>query len=118
MTTGEIIKFLRNRKGLTQNQLAEILGVKLSSIQKYESNSVNNLKMDVIRKLVKYFRFPPWAFIFPEHIKMKNDKLEGIYLDENMLKTFANCNLLNNVGREKVNTYARDLVDSGNYTRK
>ncbi len=36
--TGERIKKLRKEKGLTQEQLGKLLGVKKSAIAKYENN--------------------------------------------------------------------------------
>ena len=42
--TGERIKKLRKEKGLTQEQLGNLLGVKKSAIAKYENNRVENLK--------------------------------------------------------------------------
>ena len=38
---GKAIKFYRNRKGLTQSELAESMGMSLSSIQKYEADDVS-----------------------------------------------------------------------------
>ena len=47
--TGERIKKLRKEKGLTQEQLGNLLGVKKSAIAKYENNRVSNLKKDTIQ---------------------------------------------------------------------
>ena len=44
-----------------------------SSIQKYESVAVRNLKMETIRKLCTLFDVPPWVFVFPELLKSEND---------------------------------------------
>ena len=68
MSVGKIIKFLRHEHGLTQEELANILEVKKSSIQKYESNDVPNLKIGTIRKLSKTFGISASAFIFPRKI--------------------------------------------------
>lgn len=117
MSTGKIIKFLRRENGLTQEQLAEILQVKKSSIQKYESDEVPNLKVDTIRTLSSKFGISAEAFIFPEHYRYLdlkevvkyNDRLQ----EQNTLLLYA----LNEEGKEKVFQYARDLVDSGNYKK-
>ena len=47
--TGERIKKLRKEKGLTQEQLGKLLGVKKSAIAKYENNRVENLKRWIYR---------------------------------------------------------------------
>lgn len=53
--TGERIKKLRKEKGLTQQQLGELLGVQKSAIAKYENNRVSNLKRETISKLADIF---------------------------------------------------------------
>ena len=59
MTTSEIIKRLRKERGLTQEQLGQIIGVQKSAIAKYESGRVENLKRSSIEKLAKFFDVSP-----------------------------------------------------------
>ena len=59
---GEVIKYLRKNFNMTQEELVTKLRVNISSVQKYESSIVNNLKMETIREL---FGIPPWILIFP-----------------------------------------------------
>lgn len=59
MNTGEIIKMLRKERGLTQEQLGDIIGVQKSAIAKYESGRVENLKRHSIEKLAKFFDVTP-----------------------------------------------------------
>lgn len=117
MSVGKIIKFLRYEHGLTQEQLANILEVKKSSIQKYESNEVPNLKINTIRKLSKTFGISASAFIFPENYSDFN--LSTVVRYHEKLETHHSILLreLNEVGRNKVFEYAKDLVDSGNYKK-
>lgn len=117
MSAGKIIKFLRYQHGLTQGELAEILNVKKSSIQKYEANDVPNLKIDTIRKLSNHFGVSSNVFIFPERYR-DFDLTLLIELDKDV-KTHYDLILckLNDKGRNKVFEYAKDLVDSGNYAR-
>lgn len=51
MTTGDKIKFLRNKKGLSQEELGAMVGVKKAAINKYENGIVINLKRTIIAKL-------------------------------------------------------------------
>lgn len=51
MTTGERIKQLRTAKGMSQEDLGKIVGVKKAAIYKYENNIVINLKRSIIDKL-------------------------------------------------------------------
>ena len=114
MNSGNVIKKLRQDKKLTQDELSRILGVNKSSIQKYESGAVNNLKMDTIRALCELFKVPPWVFIYPEHLGTLDN------LSKFQYKNYANENIgvtlsLNEEGLKKLIEYARDLVDCGNY---
>ena len=45
LTVGEIIKKLRIENNYTQSELAEKLGLKLSTMQKYESGAILNIKL-------------------------------------------------------------------------
>lgn len=53
MKTGEIIKFLRISKGLSQEQLGQAIGVKKSAICKYEKGRVENIKRTTLIKLAE-----------------------------------------------------------------
>lgn len=53
MTTGQRIKQLRLAKGLSQEQLGSMVGVKKAAINKYESGLVVNIKRSTIEKLAE-----------------------------------------------------------------
>lgn len=59
MNISEIIKQLRIERGLTQEQLGNVIGVQKSAIAKYESGRVENLKRSSIEKLANYFGVTP-----------------------------------------------------------
>ena len=44
MTIGEQIKYIRSRRNITQNQLAQIVGVHPVTIRKYETNKLQPKK--------------------------------------------------------------------------
>jgi transcriptional regulator with XRE-family HTH domain len=58
-TTGQIIKELRKAKGLTQEQLGELIGVQKSAIAKYENDRIPNLKRQTIEKMAELFNVRP-----------------------------------------------------------
>lgn len=60
---GDYIKQLRISKGMTQEELGEIIGVKKAAVQKWESGLVQNLKRNTIKQLAEYFNVPPASFI-------------------------------------------------------
>lgn len=114
MQTGEVIKFLRKNFGMTQDELANKLLVNKSSIQKYESGAVSNLKMDTIRDLCRLFSVPPWVFVFPEHIT--SEEILG-YIAAS--RTDADSGIfLNKDGIQKAIEYVRDLSEIERYRAK
>lgn len=63
MDTGKLIKDLRLKHNLTQEELGEKLGVQKSAIAKYESGRVENLKRSTIQKLSDIFNVSPLSFL-------------------------------------------------------
>jgi transcriptional regulator with XRE-family HTH domain len=59
MTTGEKIRLIRKKKGLTQEDLGNMIGVQKAAINKYETGIVVNLKRDTIAKLAKALDVSP-----------------------------------------------------------
>ena len=57
--TSLVIKELRTKHNLTQEELGAKLGVKKSAINKYENGSVENLKRSTIQKLSEIFNVSP-----------------------------------------------------------
>ena len=51
MEVGKLIKEARLEKGLTQQQLGDIVGVQKSAIAKYENGRVVNIKRSTLQKL-------------------------------------------------------------------
>lgn len=60
---GKYIKSLRLSKGMTQEELGDVVGVKKAAVQKWESGLVQNLKRDTIKKLADFFEVSPSSFI-------------------------------------------------------
>ena len=82
--TGERIKKLRKERGLTQEQLGKLLGVKKSAIAKYENNRVENLKKETIQKLSEIFEVPAFYFLGidePEQPTLTNSITIPLYND-------------------------------------
>lgn len=109
MTTGEIIRKLRMENKYTQSELAIMLGLKLSTLQKYESGAIQNLKIETLRELCHIFEVPPIAFVFPEI----NQKLK----DAMVVWLLREYTKLNKAGYEKVVNYINDLQKIPEYTK-
>ncbi len=57
---GERIKELREKKGVSQSDLAKVLGVSKQTIFKYENDIITNIPSDKIEKMAEYFHVTPW----------------------------------------------------------
>ena len=69
MTTGEIIKSLRIKKGLSQEELGKMVGVQRAAINKYEKGLVVNLKRATIAKLASALDVTPTELMGWEDIE-------------------------------------------------
>lgn len=120
MTVGERIKKFRILKGLTQEELGQILGVTKASIQKYESGQIRNLKADTIRKLCELFDTLPIYFVFDfvedyssTDIKEKLIKHYGPWI----MDFLAILNQLNENGQQRLLEYCKDLKSIEGYRK-
>lgn len=85
MDTGEILKQLRIQKGLTQEELGNLVGLKKAAINKYESGKVENIKRSTIQKFSEIFDVPP-AIIMGWGSKEEYDIVNSI--EDNDIKEF------------------------------
>lgn len=116
------IRNLRISKGLTQEQLGEILGVGKATVQKYESGQIQNLKTAHIKKLCELFGQKPHYFIFDdlEKYETSNDRLLydiEITYGDTVSKIVVKSLSLNEKGRERLLQLADDLSFLEKYTK-
>ncbi len=55
MSFGKKIKALREKKALTQKQLAEMLGITSKTVSNYESKNMRPRKMEMYKKMAQIF---------------------------------------------------------------
>lgn len=127
MLVAERIKQLRKEANLTQEELAEKLGLKKVSIQKYENGGVTNIKSQTLEKLGEIFNVSP-AYIMGwdkfDHIDTSNIKediqiLEVIkeycgYIGIELYQIFEK---LNEEGKRKILFYAEDISEISKYKK-
>ena len=58
LKVGQKIKELRQKKGLTQEQLAESTGIDYKYLQKIEGKTPPNLKVETIEKIAHSLKIP------------------------------------------------------------
>lgn len=82
MNIGDKIRIARQRKGMTQEQLGEILGVQRSSIAKYENGRVINIKRSMLKKISDVLDINPSELIIEpsEYTQQKNDTIADVVI--------------------------------------
>lgn len=111
LQTGEIIKNMRIENALTQSELASKLNITLSTLQKYESGAIQNIKLDTLKKICEILNLSPYVLVFSENIENMT-VAKRFHLTEEDAKYFIH---LNDEGTQKVVAYAKDLYDTGKY---
>jgi len=76
---GEKVKLLRNRRGLNQDDLAEVLGLSRSQISNLESGR-RNLSVKQLEKLCEYFKVDMSYFLMFETTDSCLDLIEKVKL--------------------------------------
>lgn len=131
MHTGTIIRDLRKKHDMTQEELGELLGVKKAAVQKYEKGDVVNLKMSTIRKLCDIFKVSPTIFIFPEAEEMdRKHNSKQLYFEVETFESIEELwghdtvevvNLfqeLNIDGQQRVLEFTNDISEVNRYKKK
>ena len=77
MDLGDKIREARLAKGMTQEELGDLLGLQKSAIAKYENGRVVNIKRSTLKKISDILGLRPSELIFEEEQK-KNDILSDI----------------------------------------
>lgn len=120
MTIGERIRLLRDKKSMTQTDIAKILGIATQTVFKYEKNIVTNIPLDTIEALAKIFDVSP-AYLMgwedsPEPVHSSDAEFAALPEDEKDL--VSDYRKLNTTGKGKVREYTKDLSEHERYTKK
>ena len=75
MDIGLKIKTARQAKGMTQEELGDILGVQKSAVAKYENGRIVNIKRSTLKKISDVLDIPPFELVFNEEKPIADDEL-------------------------------------------
>lgn len=124
MTIGERLKRLRLERGMTQEEVGNVLGITKGAVQKYENGQITNFRSDTIRQLCTLFGIAPAYFIFDnvaEDYSSTNSrdlrKMVIAHFGERFISFLDVLNTLNEDGRKKVIEYTNDLSQIDQYKR-
>lgn len=119
MEMGELIKNLRIEKGLTQEELGNLLGLKKAAINKYENGRVENIKRSIIQKMAEIFDVSPAYLMGWEEIDEKkefNKTEDTISIKERkLLNSFNN---LNETGKDEAIKRVSELTLIPSYIKE
>lgn len=106
MDIGELIYNRRKELNLTLEEVGNYVGVSKSTVKKWESGFISNMRRDKIALLAKILKIEPTELI--------GDGKTGNTPEEETL--LSNYRQLNSEGQKKVNDYTEDLVKGGLYS--
>ena len=114
------IRDLRALHGLTLEQVAQLVGVGKSTVRKWETGFIENMRRDKIAKLAAALHTTPdylmgWSdapsssssVVSPSHVEVAPDEQE-------LIQMFRS---LNKEGQQKIIDYTADLCASGRYIK-
>ena len=108
MEIGQKIKRARLERGLTQQELGDIVGVQKSAIAKYENGRVVNIKRSTLQKIAKALNIRPSELIFDESPKVAADLHVRIITDFELMETIKHYYSLSEEDQKMV----REIVGS------
>lgn len=108
MDIGQKIKKARLEKGLTQQELGDIVGVQKSAIAKYENGRVVNIKRSTLQKIASTLNIKPSELLFSETPKNTADLHVKIITDFELMESIKEYYLLSEENQRMV----RDLIRS------
>lgn len=109
---GANIKQKRKQKGLTQQELADMLGLQKSAIAKYENGRVQNIKRSTLEKMAAILHCTPSFLMGFEDTpsRLEEDKHPTTDRTIRLSKYYELCQQLNNDNLDRLNKYAETLL--------
>lgn len=103
MEKGDRIKSLRERKKLTQEELARLLNTTKQTISKYEKGIVTNIPSDRIESMARILDATPEYILGWEKIEKKADTISDVVLRMKTDSEFLSLvETLNSLDAEKI----------------
>ena len=109
MEIGQKIKKARLERGLTQQELGDIVGVQKSAIAKYENGRVVNIKRSTLQKIAGALNIRPSELLFNESPKDTADLHVKIITDFELMDTLKDYYLLSEENQRMVRELIRSL---------
>ena len=109
MEIGQKIKKSRLERGLTQQELGDIVGVQKSAIAKYECGRVVNIKRSTLQKIASALNIRPSELIFTESPRDAADLHVKIITDLELMEALKDYYLLSEENQKMIRDLMRSL---------
>ena len=109
MEIGQKIKKARLEKGLTQQELGDMVGVQKSAIAKYENGRVVNIKRSTLQKIAKALSIRPSELIFAESPRDAAELHVRIITDFELMEALKDYYVLSEENQRMVRELIRSL---------
>lgn len=103
VSIGKQIQFLRKEKGLSQGQLAEVIGVSLTQLQRYENKGVQP-PADILKKLADTFNTSIDFLVYGD----AEQKAKQAIKDNDLLAQFKAVEEMDNRDQSTI----KDIIDA------
>ena len=108
MEIGQKIKKARLERGLTQQELGDLVGVQKSAIAKYENGRVVNIKRSTLQKIASALEIRPSELMFGESPKETASLHVRILTDHELMRAIKEYHSLS----EDKQKLVRDIISS------
>ena len=106
MDIGQKIKHARIAKGLTQEELGNLVGLQKSAIAKYENGRVVNIKRSTLQKLAQALALKGSDLIIESEPEAAAELHTRVLLDDDLMDAIAKYYTLSDEERKMI----RDLI--------
>lgn len=114
MEIKDLIREKRQELGLTYEQLGELVGVGKSTVRKWETGMIENMRRDNIIALSKALNISPAILMGWDFDEVKKTDVTSNYSKEEQ-QHIEDLRKLNTEGKDKVITYTKDLMEMPKY---
>ncbi|WWU65181.1 helix-turn-helix transcriptional regulator [Clostridium baratii] len=114
----DLIKEKRLELGLTYEQLGNLIGVGKSTVRKWETGLIENMRRDNIIALSKALNISPAVLMGwnVEKTHLSNENIDTYSKEEK--NHIEDLRKLNDMGKKKVITYTKDLTEMPKYQKQ
>ncbi|MGU8470256.1 helix-turn-helix domain-containing protein [Clostridium perfringens] len=117
MEIKDLIREKRQELGLTYEQLGELVGVGKSTVRKWETGMIENMRRDNIIALSKALNISPAILMGWDFDEVKTTNTIFNYSEEEQ-QHIDDLRKLNTEGKNKVINYTKDLIEMPKYQKE